>query len=219
MTPVLDPKTLKHFGLISYAAFLSIVLLTAKSYEENTLITDISTLQLGLCSAASLIIPLAIFRRCKSIERRECLTWIILAAGCAVLAMDDKLMLHERLDQLIHEIFKWEETRISDKIDDIIVGLYGFIGIAFIAANRKYFLFSSNFMACAKGSIALAFVMVLCDMRSLYRLNESQNQILSHLEEWSKIFGGACLLIGLLCALEDAIKIQSRIPENLNRQP
>ena len=219
MTPVPDPKTLKKLGLISYVAFLATVLLTATSYNENSFITDVSTLQLALCSAASLTIPLAIFRRRKLIGRRECLTWIVLAVGCAVLAMDDKLMLHERLDQTIHAVFGWEETRISDKIDDIIVGLYGVIGIVFIAANRRFFLFSARFMAFTKGSIASAFIMVLCDMRSLYGLNETQNQVLTHLEEWSKIFGGALLLIGLLCALEDAMKTQARIPEDLHRQP
>ena len=139
MTPVPDPKTLKNLGLISYAAFLSTVLLTTTSYGEKSFITDVSTLQLALCSAASLTIPFVIFRRRKSLGRRECLTWIVLAVGCAVLAMDDKLMLHERLDQTIHAAYGWEETHISDKIDDIIVGLYGVIGIVFIAANRSFF--------------------------------------------------------------------------------
>ena len=105
MTPVPDPKTIKNLGLISYAAFLSTVLLTTTSYGEKSFITDVSTLQLALCSAASLTIPFAIFRRRKSLGRRECLTWIVLAVGCAVLAMDDKLMLHERLDQTIHAAY------------------------------------------------------------------------------------------------------------------
>ena len=64
--------------------------------------------------------------------------------------MDDKLILHERLDQTIHAAYGWKETRINDKIDAIVAGLYGVIGIVFIAANRRFFLFSARFMAFAK---------------------------------------------------------------------
>ena len=187
MTPVPDPKTLKNLGLISYAAFLSTVLLTATSYGEKSFITDVSTLQLALCSAASLTVPLAIFRRRKLLGRRECLTWLVLAVGCAVLAMDDKLILHERLDQTIHAAYGWKETRINDKIDAIVAGLYGVIGIVFIAANRRFFLFSARFMAFAKSSFALAFIIALRDMMSLYGLNKTKNQFPSHLEEWLNI--------------------------------
>ncbi len=35
--------------------------------------------------------------------------------------MDDKFIYHENLDKAIHSLFKWQETKLSDRIDDIIV--------------------------------------------------------------------------------------------------
>ena len=209
-------KIIKFFGFLSYVAFLAAVLLTATSYKENSPITDLSTLQLALCSVVSVLIPFAILRHRGTVEPREYMIWVCLSVGCAILAIDDKFMLHEHLDKSIHAVFKWEETRLSDKIDDVIVGIYGVIGVVFIFLNQRYFWFSQRFMFYAKCSIVLAFVMVLCDMKSLYGLSASQNQLLAHLEEWTKLFGGGSLLIGLLCAFEDALRIQNRPADDLS---
>ena len=127
-----------------------------------------------------------------------------IAIGCAFLAMDDKFMFHENLDKAMHSLFNWEETKLSDRLDDIIVGIYGVAGIVFVSINRKNFAFSPRFITYAKYALGLAFIMVLCDMRSIYGIGENLNEALSHLEEWTKIFGSGFLLIGLLCALEDA---------------
>ena len=134
----------------------------------------------------------------------EWLAWIAIAIGCAFLAMDDKFMFHENLDKAMHYLFNWEETKLSDRLDDIIVGIYGVAGIIFVAINIKNFSFSRRFITYSKYALSLAFIMVLCDMRSIYAIGENLNEALSHLEEWAKIFGSGSLLIGLLCALEDA---------------
>ena len=65
-------------------------------------------------------------------------------------------------------------------------------------------------MTYAKCALGLAFVMVISDMRSIFGLEENLNEILKHVEEWAKIFGGGFLFIGLLCALEDAIFLRRR---------
>ena len=135
----------------------------------------------------------------------EWLVWIAIAIGCAFLAMDDKFMFHENLDKAMHSLFKWEETKLSDRLDDIIVGIYGIAGIIFVSINRKNFAFSPRFITYSKYALSLALVMVVCDMRSIYGIGENLNEALSHLEEWTKIFGSGFLFIGLLCALEDAL--------------
>ena len=53
--------------------------------------------------------------------------------------MDDRFMFHENLDKGIHALFQWEETKLSDRLDDIIVGIYRLAGIIFVTANRRYF--------------------------------------------------------------------------------
>ena len=208
-------KTIKFISLLAFAAFLATNLITATSYGEKSILTDLSTFQLAGCSMISIIIPIALFSKKGNLKVFEWLVWIALAIGFAFLAMDDKFMVHERIDKAIHAAFQWRETKISDRIDDIIVGIYGVIGMIFIISNRKHFRFSPRFINYAKYALALAFVMVLCDMKGIYGLNQNINQILSHLEEWTKIFGGGFIFIGLLCALEDALHSH---PKDDNRQ-
>ena len=199
-------KYLKQFILVTYIAYLVAILLTAPSYKENSIITTVSTLQLASCSLASIIIPFILNLRSGGIKLTEFSIWIFLALGFAFLAMDDRFMFHERIDYMIHSAFGWKETRLSDRIDDIIVGIYGVIGAFFVFYSRSYFRFSTRFMKFAKYSLAMAFIMVACDFSPYFRLPIHVHQYLAHLEEWTKIFGGAFLLIGLLCAIEDASK-------------
>lgn len=198
-------KTLKFIGLTLYLSFLATVLLTATSYGEKSTITDLSTVQLFACSITSACVPLALAK--KKGDRRviKWLIWMTFAIGFAFLAIDDKYMIHEQIDNSIHSTLQWEETKLSDRIDDIIVGIYGIIGLIFIRLNRHHFQFSPRFIIYARIALVLAFAMVLCDMKSIYGLSEYHNQILEHLEEWTKIFGGGVIFIGLLCALEDAL--------------
>lgn len=200
----LHTKNIKFFTIISYTIFLAIVLLTTRSYGEKSIVTDISTLQLALCSSASSIIALAIFCQKGSLTLYKGLVWIAIAFGCAYLAMDDAFMYHERLDKMIHSLLSWEETSLSDRIDDIIVGIYGVIGIAFIFLNRSCFSFSPRFIKYAKLAFSLCILMVFCDSRGFGLVNNLR-PILFHLEEWTKLLGGACLLVALLCALEDTL--------------
>ena len=127
---------IKSILLLSYLSFLATILLTAKSYGEKSTITDLSTLQLALCSAASITIPIARHFKKFNPKPTTWITWILLAIGFAFLAMDDKFMFHERLDKAIHSALQWHETKLSDRIDDIIVGAYGLIGLIFIVLNR-----------------------------------------------------------------------------------
>ena len=200
----LHTKNIKFFAIISYTIFLAIVLLTTRSYGEKSIVTDVSTLQLALCSSVSSIISVAVLRQKGSLTLYKGLIWIAIAFGCAYLAMDDAFMYHERLDRTIHSLLGWEETSLSDRIDDILVGIYGVIGIAFIFLNRNYFSFSPRFIKYAKLSFSFCILMVFCDSRG-FGLVDNLRPLLFHLEEWTKLLGGACLLIALLCALEDVL--------------
>ena len=209
----LKTKDLKFIALIAYIAFLATTLLTATSYGEKSIITELSVTQLSLCSVTSLAIPITLLMKKGGLKVMEWLVWIAIAIGCAFLAMDDRFMFHEKLDKAIHSLFNWEETKLSDRLDDIIVGIYGVAGIIFVTINRKHFGFSPRFITYSKYALGLAFIMVLCDMRSIYGIGENLNESLSHIEEWTKIFGSGSLFIGLLCALEDALCL-SRNPSS-----
>ena len=201
----LHTKNVKFFTFISYIIFLAVVLLTTTSYGEKSIVTDVSTLQLALCSSVSSIIAVAMFCQKGSLNFYKGFVWVAIAIGCAFLAMDDAFMYHERLDKMIHSLLGWEETSLSDRIDDTIVGIYGVLGIAFIFSNRRHFSFSPRFMKYAKCALFLSLLMVFCDSKGFGLANDFR-PILLHLEEWTKLLGGACLLVGLMCALEDVLK-------------
>lgn len=198
-------KQIKFVASTSYIVFLAVVLLTATSYGEKSVVTDVSTLQLALCSMVGSIIAIAIFFQKNPLNFSAASVWVVLAFGCAFLAMDDAFMYHERLDKLIHSLFGWEETKLSDRIDDILVGLYGLLGMAFILLNRSCFTFSSRFINYAKSAFLLSILMVFCDSRG-FGLVDGLRPLMYHLEEWTKLLGGACLFVGMLCALEDILK-------------
>ncbi|MDC0315523.1 hypothetical protein OAL32_01195 [Synechococcus sp. AH-551-G15] len=206
MTTNFRLEHIKFFALVAYISYLVAILLSATSYNEGSIITKVSALQLTLSSLTSLIVPLMLSLRRGGIKLSESSVWIFLAMGFAFLAMDDSFTFHERLDYAIHSAFGWEETRLSDRIDDVIVGIYAIIGAIFVFYSRRYFSFSKRFLNFAKYSLAMAFLMVACDFSPFFSLPIQVSQYLAHLEEWAKIFGGAFLLIGLLCALEDASK-------------
>lgn len=201
--------------LVSYGIFLATALSTAESFAETSPITDLSALQLSFCSVVSITIPFILSKKKGKLETVEWLVWLALALGFIFVALDDKLMFHERIDQAIHSWFQLKETRISDGIDDLIVGAYGACGMIFLLLNRKYFIFSKRLIICSKYAISLLFLMVLCDMRDVYGSGGLIREALTLMEEWAKIFGGGLFLVGLICALEDSLKMKHVIPKTL----
>jgi len=205
-------KMFKILILVSYATFLATALGTAESFAETSPITDLSTLQLSFCSVVSITIPFILSKKKGKLETIEWLTWLALALGFAFAALDDKLMFHERIDQAIHSWLHLEETKISDGIDDLIVGAYGACGMIFLLLNRKHFLYSQKLIICSKCAISLVFLMVLCDMRGVYGSGGLIREALTLMEEWAKIFGGGLFLVGLIFALEDSLAMKREIP-------
>lgn len=63
--------------------------------------------------------------------------WLIIAHGFLFLAADEKYMIHENIDFEIHRLFSIQETGLTDRIDDLLVGLYGLIGIGVLFAYRN----------------------------------------------------------------------------------
>jgi hypothetical protein len=53
------------------------------------------------------------------------------------LAADEIFKIHENIDFLIHRVFGIQETGLTDRIDDFLVGLYGLLGIGVLFAYRN----------------------------------------------------------------------------------
>lgn len=65
------------------------------------------------------------------------LIWLLIGAGFVFLALDEALQVHEKLDELIHSIGGFDETAVTDRIDDVIILAYGLIGLGALVAWRR----------------------------------------------------------------------------------
>ena len=108
---------------------------THRLFGEKGLATWVSFFQLLLLSAMSLAILFLRYHTTGKLLRH--LFWALAAAGFLVLALDEKLMWHERFDFFLHRKLAIRETAITDRIDDVIIGFYGLIGLLAIYLWRR----------------------------------------------------------------------------------
>jgi hypothetical protein len=62
--------------------------------------------------------------------------WYLISMGFLFLTVDEILLIHENIDEVIHWILGMKETALTDRIDDIVVGCYGLVGLAVIYYYR-----------------------------------------------------------------------------------
>ncbi len=126
--------------LNSLAIGLAIIIYKNTGYNhfgEKGFITILSAVQLLVVSMLSYKIYQArgMMGR-SSFWRDPSVVWAIIASGFLFLAADEVLRIHENLDKLIHYVFGLKETNLTDRIDDLIVGMYGLVGIGVLIAYR-----------------------------------------------------------------------------------
>lgn len=81
--------------------------------------------------------------------------WWIAAAGFFWLGLDEYLVLHERIDRGIHRLFGLDpKNRVTDYLDDAIIGLYGLAAVA-LAYRYRSDLVRLRWMAL---TLAVAFL-------------------------------------------------------------
>jgi hypothetical protein len=111
-------------------------------FEEDGFITAVSVLLLLGTSVLAGRIWRIRRRDTAPSTKRSSVIWALLTIGFFFLALDELLELHESLDHVLHAVFNIEETGTTDRLDDLLVGLYGLAGLgvlyAFRAELRKY---------------------------------------------------------------------------------
>lgn len=112
--------------LVSIIAFI-----IGKRLPKDILITIVSAIQL----LATSMITWKIYKTRSSQHPSyhhitfSYFVWAIVAAGFLFLAIDEVVEIHEGIDKLIHKVFQIKETGLTDRIDDLIIGVYGLVGI------------------------------------------------------------------------------------------
>ena len=124
--------------------------------------------------------------------------WQIVSIGLVLLAFDDALSIHESIDRLLHSLLDFQETDISDLLDDVIVGGYVLIFLAYVASQwRAIQIFQRSFIYFQIGFV-LTLIMIVFDAASNNRLFVSMLTDNSDRQRFLQIWFGT---------FEDSIKI------------
>lgn len=125
--------------------------------------------------------------------------WLVMAVGFFYLGLDDVLQIHENIDKWIHALLHAQPDNLTDRIDDLLVLLYGLIGLAVMWRSRRDLLaYRAELWPLVPGFL-LMVAMVACDtltnradilslMVPADRLRAVVNQI-EVAEEMTKILG------------------------------
>jgi hypothetical protein len=89
--------------------------------------------------------------------------WGFIAAGFTFLAADDAFEIHERLDRLTHTTFHIQETAWTDRLDDMIIAVYGLLGFSILWLFRGEILFFRPMRKPLAGGFVFLFASVVCD--------------------------------------------------------
>ncbi|MFW2440136.1 MAG: hypothetical protein ACN4GR_12265 [Arenicellales bacterium] len=178
----------------------------ANHFREGGFITILSVIQLLAISFLSFKIFLARdVTRVRSLLKKPSILWAIIGLGFLFLAADEYFLIHENIDRLTHHVFNLQETGLTDRIDDILVGLYGLAGIGVLIAYREELkMYRETFKFFIIGFVLL-FTMVALDIltnrEDILSLIIDHHQValvhhfLSRTEESLKVFSEAFFVI------------------------
>ena len=133
------------------------------NFDEESLITWLSMLQLLAIAIVSAGLYLL---RCwgQWSWRSPALLWLLISLGFVFLAVDEFTEIHERMDIAIHTLFNIQENAITDRIDDVIVGLYGIVAAGLVYKYRGEIKRYSTVLPLIVISFIVLFVMVFLDV-------------------------------------------------------
>lgn len=136
-------------------------------FSEQGFVTYFSFLQLAVIAWLSLKVFMV--RQGAAIKgpwKTKSFVWFIIAAAFVYLAVDETCSLHAGIDLFIHYIFGMQETALTDRIDDILIGCYGLIGLIVLYYYRgEMFNYKRMFPFFIAG-YTLLFIMVALDIVS-----------------------------------------------------
>ncbi|WP_439183592.1 hypothetical protein [Carboxylicivirga taeanensis] len=199
-------------------------------FEEYGLGTDYSVLLLLIVA----LITSAIYFIQHNYASSSSLLWLLISIGFVFLAMDEQFMIHEKMDHFIHHVLQIQETSLSDRIDDVIILLYGVIGLVTLAKFRHQLLnCKPGLLVLILGGALLAASVVLDivtnddTLAQLVSTNQDKLHAIHHLgtitEEVCKIFSETCFIAAFLIYLRhyyiiaqpQVSKQQSPAPQHL----
>lgn len=145
--------------------------------------------------------------------------WLLIALGFLYLSFDEVNQYHENLDINIHNLFHIKETGFTDRIDDLIIGIYLFLGIYLLSLYKEELLFYKKFKYIFLVAFYLTALMIIFDLLSngngvlyffVHDIDYSKylQEKISIFEDILKIFAEGFLLGGIYSCLNIAKKLK-----------
>jgi len=191
-------------------------------FGEGGLITYFSAIQLFILSRFCYKVFRLRSHSVKAPWRSSIAIWGIMSLGFSFLALDDLLMIHEWFDKVIHGVAQIEETGLTDRIDDLIVGLYGLIAIGLLVYYRHELKRYRKVGPYVVAGFAFLFLMVGVDAltnrndvlklvfpREIMRTITTWDAVL---EESLKIFSEAFLIVAAYLCYRKAQQLNPKGP-------
>jgi hypothetical protein len=174
-------------------------------FGERGFVTFLSTFQLLFTAWLANKILQAKRSLLSSGEKPQLFVWRVITFGFIFLAADEFLSLHEVTDLLIHDLLDMPVTNVSDRLDDVIVFLYGVLSVGLLWRYRREFKDHKAAIALLQKGFILLFVMVAVDslaneqdLLEIAFTPETSNTIqfyLNQLEDSLKVFAEAFFIL------------------------
>ncbi len=155
--------------LFDVLAILGAILVGLKSgqaeryFGEHRFITWVSSLQLLAVSWLAYR-TYRVRRSSGELPRGSAVViWALISFGFLYLVADEYFLFHEAIDHRVHDLLGMKETAFTDRLDDIIVGFYGIIGLGVLYACRKEIRLYRQAGPFLTWGFILMFVMVAAD--------------------------------------------------------
>ena len=197
-----------------------------KHFGEFHFVTWFSFAQLLLLSVlSSRIFDIGVSGERKHILRSAGFIWAIIAFGFFFLALDEIFLIHEIIDVAIHAVFNMEETGLTDRIDDVLILIYGAIGISILYFHRIELRKYKAALPFLFYGLSMFFIMVILDVLTnradILAMIFADNSLVGTLRTWLlisedslKIFAEGFFILGLFTALTRArvMGTSSKVP-------
>jgi len=129
-------------------------------FKEKMFGTLFSTFQIATIGLIALLLAFSSFSKNR---RHELLFWSLSCLGFFFLALDEYYLIHENLDRWIISSLHLPNNRLTNRIDDLIVLLYGVIGILVLKQSWGWLKKYREFVTFVKVGLVFLFLMVLFD--------------------------------------------------------
>ncbi len=195
------------------------------NFTQGGNISKLSFLQLLIISRLSYkILKIRKPRNVSLSLKSSSAIWGFISIGFLYLAADEYFSIHENIDYFIHYLFNMQETNLTDRIDDIIIGIYGIIGIWLLYLYREEMKrFKDAFPLLIAGFIMLFLTVgfdILTNGKDILSMFLEANVValiyhpLELVEESFKVMAEACYLVAFYMVLDKSRRMLAKSEES-----